>query len=102
MREIDERHVSAEALDESGLLGYEFYRQVTRECLNWLRRIACSAIGDKYSYVQTYSSRQICCVKRSTRMCVVGDDTCGGVECVSLAWVYSRTCVTTHPVLVRW
>lgn len=27
MREIDEKYVSAEAMDESGRLGYEFYRQ---------------------------------------------------------------------------
>lgn len=38
MREIDEKHIRAEAMEESGRLGYEFYRQ---ECFPgtrlWLR-----------------------------------------------------------------
>lgn len=38
MREIDESHVSAEALGESGRLGYEFYRQVYVSNLKYVSR----------------------------------------------------------------
>lgn len=37
MREIDESHIGAEALEESGRLGYEFYRRVFQ--IWWLRRV---------------------------------------------------------------
>lgn len=37
MRDIDEGHISAEDLSESGRLGYEFYRQVVAKLKRYVR-----------------------------------------------------------------
>lgn len=41
MRELDDKHLSAEAMDESGRLGYEFYRQ---EILSFEFCVVCSQV----------------------------------------------------------